>query len=86
MFDVKQVPVFNFILLIFACFVLRKVHVHSLFALEAVSFPGCLLFLDSDIKRLINNAVCCILAISVHRLSEKYEKIISFVFIFHIVF
>ena len=45
---VKQVPVCNFILLIFACAVLRKVHVHSLFTLESVGFPGCLLFLDSD--------------------------------------
>ena len=33
-----------------------------------------------------NNAVCWVLAISVHRLSEKYEKIILFVFIFHNVF
>ena len=29
----------------------RKVHVYSLFTLETVSFPECLLFLDSD-KRL----------------------------------
>ena len=42
---VKQVPVCNFILLIFA----RKMH--SLFTLETVGFPKCLLFLDSD-KRL----------------------------------
>ena len=48
MFVVKQVPVCNFILLIFACIVLRKVHVHSLFTLETVGFPECLLFLDSD--------------------------------------
>ena len=48
MFIVKQVPVCNFILLIFACIVLRKVHVHSLFTLETVGFPECLLFLDSD--------------------------------------
>ena len=41
MFVVKQVPVCNFILLIF-------VHVHSLFTLETVGFPECLLFLDSD--------------------------------------
>ena len=34
MFVVKQVPVCNFILLIFVCVVLRKVHVHSLFTLE----------------------------------------------------
>ena len=47
MFVVKQVPVCNFILLIFACVVLRKVYVHSLFALETVGFPECLLFLDS---------------------------------------
>ena len=33
---------------IFACVVLRKVHVHSLFTLETVGFPECLLFLDSD--------------------------------------
>ena len=46
MFVVKQVPVCNFILLIFACVVLRKVH--SLFTLERVSFPECLLVLDSD--------------------------------------
>ena len=45
---VKQVPVCNFILLIFACFVLRKVHVYSLFTLETVDFPECVLFLDSD--------------------------------------
>ena len=44
MFVVKQVPVCDFILLIFAC----KVHVHSLFTLETVGFPECLLFLDSD--------------------------------------
>ena len=48
MFVVKQVPVCNFILLIFACVVLRKMHVHSLFTLETVGFPECLLFLDSD--------------------------------------
>ena len=42
----KQVPVCNFILLIFACVVLRKVHVHSLFTLETIGFPECLLFLD----------------------------------------
>ena len=48
MFVVKQVPLCNFILLVFACVVLRKVHVHSLFTLETVSFPECLLFLDSD--------------------------------------
>ena len=48
MFVVKQVPVCNFILLIFAFVVLRKVHVHSLFTLETVGFPECLLFLDSD--------------------------------------
>ena len=46
MFVVKQVPVCNFILLIFACVVLRKAQVHSLFTLE--TFPECLLFLDSD--------------------------------------
>ena len=45
---VKQVPVCNFILLIFAGVVLRKVHVHSLFTLETVGFPECLLVLDSD--------------------------------------
>ena len=39
LFVVKQVPVRNFILLIFACVVLRKVHVHSLFTLETVGFP-----------------------------------------------
>ena len=47
MFVVKQVPVCNFILLIFACVVLRKVHLHSLFELGTVGFPECLLFLDS---------------------------------------
>ena len=46
MFVVKQVPVFNFILLIFACVVLRKVHVHSLFTLETAGFAECWLFLD----------------------------------------
>ena len=51
MFVVKQVPVCNFILLIFACVGLRKVHVHSLFTLKTVGFPECLLFLESD-KRL----------------------------------
>ena len=51
MFVVKQVPVCNFILLIIACVVLRKVHVHSLFTLETVGFPEYLLFLDSN-KRL----------------------------------
>ena len=50
MFVVKHVPVCNF-LLICACVVLRKVHVHSLFTLETVRFPECLLFLDSA-KRL----------------------------------
>ena len=51
MFVVKQMPVCNFILLIFACVVLRKVHVHSLYTLETVGFPECFLFLDAD-KRL----------------------------------
>ena len=36
MFVVKQVPLCNFILFIFACVVLRKVHVYSLFTLETV--------------------------------------------------
>ena len=48
MLVVKQVPVCNFILLIFACVVLRKVHVYSLFMLETMGFPECLLFFDSD--------------------------------------
>ena len=48
MFVAKQVPVCNFILLIFACVVLRKVHVHLSFTLETVGFPKCLLFLNSD--------------------------------------
>ena len=48
MFVVKQVPVCNFILLIFAGIVLRKVLVRSLFTFETVVFLGCLLFLDSD--------------------------------------
>ena len=48
MFVVKQVAVCNFILLIFVCVVLRKVHVHSLLTLETLGFPECLLFLDSD--------------------------------------
>ena len=48
MFVVKQVPVCNFNLLIFACVVLRKVHVHSLFTLETMGFPVGLLCLDSD--------------------------------------
>ena len=46
MFVVKQVPICNFILLIFACVVLGKAHVHSLFTLKTVGFPECLLFLD----------------------------------------
>ena len=41
-FVVKLVPVYNFILLIFACVVLRKVHVHSLFTSKTVGFPECL--------------------------------------------
>ena len=45
---VKQVLICNFVLLIFACVVLRKMRVHSLFILETVGFPECLLFLDSD--------------------------------------
>ena len=48
MFVVKQVPVWNFILLIFACVVFRKVHVHLLFTLETVGFLSVFLFLDSD--------------------------------------
>ena len=44
MFVVKQVLVCNFILLMFVCVVLRKVHVHSLFTLEIVDFPECLVF------------------------------------------
>ena len=48
MFVVKQVPVCNFNLLIFACIVLRKVHVHSLFTLETVDFPEGLLFFNSE--------------------------------------
>ena len=76
-FVVKQVPVCNFILLIFACVILRKVHVHLLFTLV----PECLLFLDSD-KQL--NQKCSF--VSVHPLSETYVKIILFVFISHIVF
>ena len=48
MFVIKQEPVCNFILLIFACIVLRKMHVHSLFTLETVGFPERLLILDSD--------------------------------------
>ena len=40
---VKQVPVCIFILLIFACLVLRKVHVHSLFTLETAGFHECVL-------------------------------------------
>ena len=51
MFVIKQVPVCNFILLIFAYVVLKKVHLHALFTLETVGFPEFLLFLDSD-KRL----------------------------------
>ena len=47
MFVIKQVPVCNFILLIFACVVLRKVQVHSLFMLDTGGFPECLLFLDA---------------------------------------
>ena len=47
MFVLKQVPVYNFILLKFACVVLRKVHVQSLFTLETV-VPESILYLDSD--------------------------------------
>ena len=39
------------VLLIFACVVLRKLHVRSLFTLQTAGFPECMLFLDSD-KRL----------------------------------
>ena len=46
MFVVKQVPVCNFILLIFACVVLRK----ALFTLETVGYPECLLVLDAQIN------------------------------------
>ena len=65
----------NFILLVIACVVLRNVHVHSLFTLETVGFPECLLFLDSD-KQL--NQKCSLLNFSnsVHPLSKKYDKII----------
>ena len=48
MFVVKQVPVCSFISSIFVRVVLIKVHVHSLFTLETVDFPECLLFLDPD--------------------------------------
>ena len=51
MFVVKHVPVCNFILLIFACVVLRKVHVHSLFTLETVGFA--ILRLRSTIKSIM---------------------------------
>ena len=47
MFVVKQVPVCNFILLIFACVVLRKVHVHSLFIGNS-GFSRVFAILDSD--------------------------------------
>ena len=52
MFVVKQVPVCNSILLMFACVVLKKVHVRFL------GFPECLIFLDSD-KQL--NQQCSLL-------------------------
>ena len=82
MFVVKQVC--NVILLIFACVVLRKVHVHSLFTLETVGFPECLLFLDTD-KQL--NQECSLLKFSIcQKKYEKYKKIILFVFISHVVF
>ena len=58
MFVVKQVPVCNFILLIFACVVLGKVYVYSLFTLKTVGFPETLVFLDSD-KHL--NKYCSLL-------------------------
>ena len=86
MFVVKQVPVCNFILLIFACVVLRKVHAYSLFMLETVGFPKGLLFLDSD---KLFNQLCSLLNFSNFCASfvrKKYEKIILFVFISHIVF
>ena len=35
----KQVPVCNFFLLLFACVVFRKVHVHSLFTFETLALP-----------------------------------------------
>ena len=38
MFVVKQVPVCSFILLIFACVVLKKMHVHSLFTVGNSGF------------------------------------------------
>ena len=38
MFVVKQVSVCNFILVIFACVVLRNVHVHSLMLKQACSY------------------------------------------------
>ena len=53
MFVVKQMPVCNFILLIFSCVVLRKVHVHSLLRWKQWVFPECLLFLDSTIKSMM---------------------------------
>ena len=58
---------------------------HSLFTLETVGFPECLLFLDSD--KQINP--CSLLNFSNFCASfvrKKYEKIILFVFISHIVF
>ena len=87
MFVFKQVPVCSFILLIFACVVLRKVHVHSLFTLETVGFPECLLFLDQTIKSIMQFVESKqFLLVYVHRVSEEYEKIVLFVSIFHIVF
>ena len=41
---VKQAPLFNFNLLIFAYVALGKVHVQSLFTLETVGFPEYFLF------------------------------------------
>ena len=47
MFVVKQVPVcFLTFLILFDYVVLRKLYVHSLFMLETVVFPECLLFLN----------------------------------------
>ena len=79
---VKQVSVCNFILLIFAFVVLRKVHVHSLVTLKRRGHE-CLLLLDKKKNKQKNthtkqsnqlNAVCLILTIFVHHLSEKISE------------
>ena len=83
MFVVKQMPVwsgmqFHFINICLHCF---ENHCLRWKQWGFLSVCYC-----RPINKQINNAFCWILAISVHPLSEKYEKLILFVFISHIVF